>query len=159
MTFRDDHEAMLARLEALDRRVAAHDAELAARDRALEEARQRIAELSRREDPALAAARAQILELEAEVQRLARELVDREATIRDLRKLRGVAEPAEPARGAAVLAPDPGADPRAQAERYLAAGLASYQAGDRAGATRLFQRGLAFVPDHPELLRAVRRYT
>lgn len=157
MTFRDDQEAMLARLEALDRRVAAHDAELAARDRALADAHRRISELSRREDPALAAARAQIVELEAEVQRLARELVDREATIRDLRKARGL--PAdEPAPGVAVP-PSAGGDPRAEAERYLAAGMASYRAGDRAGATRLFQRGLAFVPDHPELLRALRRYT
>lgn len=133
MSYRDDHEAMLARLDALERLRETHDREVATRDEAI------------------AVSRARITELEDEVSQLRRELIDREATIRDLQRRRGVAvaEP-EPAR--------PGEDPRAAADRHLAEGIARYQAGDRAGALAKFHAGLAFVPDHAELLRALRRY-
>ena len=137
MSYRDDHEAMLARLDALEHARTSHERELAARDETLELSRARIAEL------------------ENEVSQLRRELSDRAATIRDLQRGRGV-DVREPS------APEPDApvekDPDAAAERYLAEGIARYQAGDRHGAHAKFRAGLARVPNHAELLRALRRY-
>ena len=136
MSYRDDHEAMLARLDALEQSRDGHERELATRDGALELARARIAEL------------------EHELSQLRRELGDREATIRDLQRSRGlpVRDPVKP-EGAR-----PGEDGTAAADRLLAEGIARYQAGDRAGALAKFHAGLARVPDHAELLRALRRY-
>ena len=136
MSYRDDHEAMLARLDALERLRETHDREVATRDEKI------------------ARSRARITELEDEVSQLRRELIDREATIRDLQRRRGVAvaEPKQPESAR------PGEDPRAAADRLLAEGIARYQAGDRAGALAKFHAGLAFVPDHADLLRALRRY-
>ncbi|HEY5934405.1 MAG TPA: hypothetical protein VIU61_07220 [Kofleriaceae bacterium] len=137
MSFRDDGEAMMARLDALEQSRSSHERELATRDEALE------------------LSRARITELEKEVSQLRRELSDRAATIRDLQRGRGVSvrEPSEPE-------PDipRDKDPETAAERYLAEGIARYQAGDRDGAHAKFRAGLARVPDHGELLRALRRY-
>ena len=128
MTFRDDSDALLARLAALDDRVADFGRELAAKDAALAAAQERIAEL------------------EAIVARMQRQAGDREATIRDLERARGVDRD------------NPG-DTRAEAERCLKAGFELYRQGDTDGARAQFERGLALVPDHPELRRAMRRYT
>ena len=48
---------------------------------------------------------------------------------------------------------------RAEAERLLAEGVERYRQNDRRGATACFERGLTLVPDHPELQRALRRYS
>jgi len=133
VSYRDDQEAMLARLDALEHSRETHDRELATRD------------------DALVAARSRIDELEHEVSRLQRELVDREASIRDLQRRRGMAVE-EP------TTTKPGEDRHATADRCLAEGIARYQAGDREGAHVKFRTGLTFVPDHTELLRALRRY-
>ena len=136
MSFRDDSDAILSRLAALDARVASHDQELASRDEAL------------------VAAQARIAELEAEVSDLQRALGDSESTLRDLRSQRGLGKmPVEVSyvRGSTQA--------QAEADRCLAEGIALHNAGDRHEATRRFTRGLDAVPGHPELLRALRRYT
>jgi len=38
-------------------------------------------------------------------------------------------------------------------------GVERYRAGDKAGATACFERGLVLVPNDAQLLRALRRYT
>lgn len=135
--FRDDRDALLARLAALDVRQAAHEAELATRDAALAERDTRIAEL------------------EAEVVALRRELLDREATQVDAERRRTVAS--APVESKRVT---PGSvEAREESARLLADGIERYRAGDRHGATACFQRGLALTPGEPELLRALRRYT
>lgn len=136
MSFRDDSDALLARLAALDAQVASHDRDLATRDQALATAQDRITEL------------------ESQVAELQRSLGDSQAAYRDLRKRRTGRDTPEEVSFA------PGTpEAQAEAERCLAAGIAKHNAGDRNEATRLFARGLDAAPGHPELMRALRRYT
>lgn len=136
MAYRDDADAMLERLHALEVRVAVHHDVVAARDTTIAALRDRVAEL------------------ETEVARMSRDLLDREATIRDLQRIRGVS--VSPPRDAIAATAQ---SPQEAAARYLAEGLDRYRRGDRSGAVAAFQKGLAQVPDHAELQRALRRYS
>jgi uncharacterized coiled-coil protein SlyX len=72
MAFHGDHDAMYARLPALDAQVASHERELASRDEALVAARTRIAELGH------------------DVGELQRELADSQPSLRAARRDRGL---------------------------------------------------------------------
>jgi hypothetical protein len=135
--FRDDHEALLARLTALDAAVATHERELAERDAAIAERDARIAEL------------------EAELRGLRSESIDREALLLDAQRRRNVDSKPISSKQFAVGTPEA----RAEADRLLAEGVERYRTGDKKGATACFERGLALVPNDPQLVRALRRYT
>jgi len=135
--FRDDRDALLARLTALDTRVATHETELAARD------------------AAIALRDARIADLEAEIRTLRGDLIDREASLVDAQRRRSVeSKPIE-----STAYPVGSAEARAEADRLLAEGVERYRKGDKVGSTKCFHRGLMLVPNDPQLLRALRRYT
>lgn len=128
---------MITRLEALDAQVAAHEVELAERD------------------AAIALRDARIAALEAEVTELRATLIDHEATVLDARRRRNVeSKPIE-------STPFPIGTPeaRGEADRLLAEGVERYRAGDKHGSAMCFQKGLLLVPDHPQIHRALKRYT
>ncbi|MEO8703052.1 MAG: hypothetical protein ABI867_23605 [Kofleriaceae bacterium] len=130
MTYRDDGEAMLARLSALETEIAGHADAIALRDRRIDD-------------------------LELQVERLRSLLDDAEAELVDLKRRHKIT-PTLPD-GPVLIPSSPEA--RIEAERCLVEGVVRYGKGDRSGAATLFERGLALVPGHAELLRAQRRYS
>jgi hypothetical protein len=105
---------------------------------------QKLAEAERQ----LALARHEALEQERQLFQLRRQL----------ERARGKHEP-EP-----TLPRSPGgtrdpAETRAEAERCLLEGIRLHRSGEAKQATRQFQRGLALMPSHADLLRALRLYS
>ena len=135
--FRDDHDALLARLAALDAAAATHGDALAARDAAIAARDRRIAEL------------------EAEVRDLRADVLDLEASVVEAQRRRRVDSPPVTSTSPPIGSLEAGHE----ADRLLAEGLERYRKGDKAGATACFERGLSLVPDHAQLVRALRRYT
>lgn len=135
MTYRDDGDALLARLAALERDAAEYAATLAERDATIAAQAGRIAALE-----------AKLAELRDELLEHAAREVDR------ARRHRPPPPTTDPIAGTATT-------PAEAADLYLAYGVERYRTGDREGATAAFQKGLSLVPHHPQLQRALRRYT
>jgi DNA repair exonuclease SbcCD ATPase subunit len=143
MSYRDDASAWASRIAVLERELLARDEDLAERGEQLGDVQRQARELAAQ----LAEARQQLLEQERQILQLRRQL-DR---------ARGRADVDQPARPpGAHLEP---AQAQAEADRCLAEGIRLHRAGESKQATRQFQRGLALVPGHADLLRALRRYT